>query len=213
MAKYGKPGKGGGRLTLTIEPPRNAAYKPFEDEFRRNDTFQKILDLMSSSVQLPRDVAVVAKECGQINAFWSPRTGQIILCYEMYGEIVQLFLAAAQAGQKSQGSAPPSTPQPRAGGPLVGVWNCQNNATGSTEQIALNSDGSFRSAARDYPGAVNSWGRWSVQGSTLTFQLVGYQPPQRSLPRQIDVTYSMPNANTIQVGALGTPPGFCQRMQ
>jgi hypothetical protein len=217
MEKYGKPGKGGGRLTLAIEPPRNAAYKPFEEEFRRNNAFQKILDMMSGTVQLPRDVPVVTKECGQANAFWSPRAGQIILCYEIYGEIVQLFLAAAQAGQKSQGSTPPSAPQPqpqpRAGGPLVGLWNCQNNVSGSTEQLALNGDGSFRSAGRDYMGPVNSWGRWSVQGSTLRFQLAGYQPPQRGLPLQIDVTYSMPNANMLQIGVVGAPPGFCQRMQ
>jgi hypothetical protein len=47
----------------------------------------------------------------------------------------------------------------------------------------------------------------------LTFQIAGYQPLQRSLPRQIDVTYSMPNANALQIGVSGTPPGFCQRMQ
>ena len=62
-------------------------------------------------------------------------------------------------------------------------------------------------------GTVSSWGRWSVQGSLLTFQLVGYQPLQRSLPRQIDVTYSMPNANALQIGVAGTPPGHCQRLQ
>ena len=47
----------------------------------------------------------------------------------------------------------------------------------------------------------------------LTFQIAGYQPLQRSLPRQIDVTYSMPNANALQIGVAGTPPGHCQRMQ
>jgi hypothetical protein len=61
---------------------------------------------------------------------------------------------------------------------------------GSTEQLALSADGSFRSTARDYLGAVSSRRRWSVQGSLLTFQIAGYQP----LPRQIDVTYSVPNA-------------------
>ena len=38
-------------------------------------------------------------------------------------------------------------------------------------------------------------------------------PLQRSLPRQIDVTCSMPNANALQIGVAGTPPGMCQRMQ
>lgn len=47
----------------------------------------------------------------------------------------------------------------------------------------------------------------------LTFQIAGYQPLQRSLPRQIYVTYSMPNANALQIGAAGAPPGMCQRMQ
>jgi hypothetical protein len=84
---------------------------------------------------------------------------------------------------------------------------------GSTEQLALGADGSFRSTARDYMGTVSSWGRWSIQGSLLTFQIAGYQSLQRSLPRQIDVTYSMPNANALQIGVAGTPPGMCQRMQ
>lgn len=218
MEKYGKQGKGGGRMTLKIEPPRKSAYKPFEDEFRRDNFFQKVLDLMTSAVRLPRDVPVVVKECGQANAFWSPRAGEIILCYEMYAEIVQLFLAAAQAGEKPKGQpttpAPqPQQPRPGAGGPLVGTWQCRNNVVGSTEQLALGGDGSFRSIARDYMGTVSSWGRWSAQGSMLTFQIAGYQPLQRSLPRQIDVTYSMPNANALQIGVAGTPPGMCQRMQ
>ena len=219
MEKYGKQGKGGGRMTLKIEPPRKAAYTPFEEEFRRDNFFQKVLDLMAGAVHLPRDVPVVVKECGMANAFWSPRAGEIILCYEMYAEIVQVFLAAAQGGEKPKGQpttpAPQPQPQPRpgAGGPLVGTWQCQNNVVGSTEQLALSADGSFRSTARDYMGTVSSWGRWSVQGSLLTFQLAGYQPPQRSLPRQIDVTYSMPNANALQIGVAGTPPGMCPRLQ
>jgi hypothetical protein len=223
MEKYGKhgqgqgqdKGKGGGRMTLKIEPSRKAAYKPFEEEFRRENFFQKVLDLMAGAVHLPRDVPVVVKECGMANAFWSPRAGEIILCYEMYAEIVQVFLAAAQGGDKPKGQPTTPAPQPRpgAGGPLVGTWQCQNNVVGSTEQLALGADGSFRSTARDYMGTVSSWGRWSIQGSLLTFQLVGYQPPQRSLPRQIDVTYSMPNANALQIGVAGTPPGHCQRLQ
>jgi hypothetical protein len=227
MENYGKQGQGqgqdkgksGGRMTLKIEPPRKAAYKPFEEEFRRDNFFQKVLDLMAGAVHLPRDGPVVVMECGMANAFWSPRAGEIILCYEMYAEIVQVFLAAAQGGEKPKGQpttpAPQPQPQPRpgAGGPLVGTWQCQNNMVGSTEQLALGADGSFRSTARDYMGTVSSWGRWSVQGNLLTFQLVGYQPPQRSLPRQIDVTYSMPDANALQIGVAGTPPGMCQRLQ
>jgi hypothetical protein len=152
MEKYGKQGqgqdqdqgKGGGRMTLKIEPPRKAAYKPFEEEFRRDNFFQKLLDLMAKSVHLPRDVPVVVKECGMANAFWSPRAGEIILCYEMYAEIVQVFLAAAQGGDKPKGRSTPPAPQPRpgAGGPLVGTWQCQNNVVGSTEQLALGAGGS-----------------------------------------------------------------------
>lgn len=223
MEKHGKQGqglgqdkdKGGGRMTLKIEPPRKAAHKPFEEDFRRENFFQQVLDVMAGALHLPRDVPVVVKECGMANAFWSPRAGEIILCYEMYAEIVQVFLAAAQGGDKPKGQPTTPAPQPRpgAGGPLVGTWQCQNNVVGSTEQLALGADGSFRSTARDYMGSVSSWGRWSVQGSLLTFQLVGYQPPQRSLPRQIDVTYSMPNANALQIGVAGTPPGHCQRLQ
>jgi hypothetical protein len=89
MEKYGKQGqgqaKGGGRMTLEIEPPRKAAHNPFEEEFRRDNFFQKVLDLMAGSVHLPRDVPVVVKECGQANAFWSPRAGEIILCYGVAG--------------------------------------------------------------------------------------------------------------------------------
>jgi hypothetical protein len=114
---------------------------------------------------------------------------------------------------KGQSTTPAPQPRPGAGGPLVGTWQRQNNVVGSTEQLALGADGSFRSTARDYMGTVSSWGRWSIQGSLLTFQIAGYQSLQRSLPRQIDVIYSMPNANALQIGVAGTPPGMCQRMQ
>src|SRR5687768_13048106 len=50
MEKYGKRGQGkgesGGRMTLKIEPPRKAAYKPFEEEFRRDNFLRKVLDPM-----------------------------------------------------------------------------------------------------------------------------------------------------------------------
>jgi hypothetical protein len=46
------------------------------------------------------------------NAFWSPRAGEIILCYEMYAEIVQVFLAAAQGGDKPKGHTRSPTPTP-----------------------------------------------------------------------------------------------------
>jgi hypothetical protein len=225
---------GGHRLKLEVGPAGKSEYLAFEASYKQNGFFQQLLDGLSANVALPRDIPVVVKSCGRVNAWWSSTDGRITLCHEFFEFVVETFadalmanLAAQQGGGGAPappaggGQAPAPQPQPQPqpqplpppGGmtpasPMTGTWFCQGSPNGmpAQEQLYLGPDGEFRSQLVFANGqGLLSWGRWSVNGNMLRLDLAGTNP-QAPIQSPVLITFQMSQPNAFQ-----TPSSTCQR--
>jgi hypothetical protein len=181
---------------IKIQNPRNAAYQDYAEQLR---LFAPILEGLSKSIKLPRNIPVIAQECGVANAFFSPAAQRIIICYEMYEQVVSLF---AKASAPSDDTRPAPQPGPGAASrALSGSWRCL--AAGTQEQLVLSADGAFQSTVLTGAGYVQSWGRWSQSGNILTYNIASSNV---QLPPVVTFSFAMPDKDTLQIGA-----NFCRR--
>ena len=59
--------------------------------YRENRFFEEIGQLITSEINLPRDITVVVKDCGQANAYYSPNEHAIVICNELTKENYQVL--------------------------------------------------------------------------------------------------------------------------
>jgi hypothetical protein len=71
-----------GRLVYKLVPPRNPKYAPYVDGVVRSKTMIDAVHLFNATLTFPKDVPIVVKECGRVNAFYSPSTHDVSLCFE-----------------------------------------------------------------------------------------------------------------------------------
>jgi len=229
---------GSGRLTLEYGPVMKNEWLVFQEAYRQGGNFEQMLHDVSAMFALPRDVPVAVKGCGFINAYWSIREKQIVLCHDMFEYVLKTFAQdmlaqtqeqGGQAGdQGGQGPAPAPGPAPQGGGQgtgqaaaLAGVWNCQSfdGATGAqvNEQLVLQPDSNFRSMSQNALTGftLNVWGRWSFANGSLRYDLAGYEPKQFCGPLGCSpVTLGSPMFFPVQMpqpGFMQLPGGSCRK--
>ena len=87
----------GPRMTATYEAGKKAVGPP--KEFIEGMT--KVIGALDLRTRLPRALPVNFKECGQINAFYSPGTHSIQMCHDLYDDLVGLFKKSGADDAKS----------------------------------------------------------------------------------------------------------------
>jgi hypothetical protein len=73
-----------GRITYEVQPPQDPRLQVLLPVFH-HQRLPTITRTIAANVKLPRDLAVVATECGQVNAFYEARRHRVVLCYELAG--------------------------------------------------------------------------------------------------------------------------------
>jgi cytochrome c551/c552 len=64
-------------------PPSTQDQARIAAHMRQTGTLENLTTLINRAVTTSREVPIIAKTCGVINAFYSPDTRQITLCYEL----------------------------------------------------------------------------------------------------------------------------------
>ncbi|MBF0679640.1 MAG: hypothetical protein IR164_11970 [Devosia sp.] len=77
------------------------------DAFRSSGVFDQVAQDLRDTFGLRRPVRFNAKRCGEANAFYDPDTIEIIFCYELMKEYMELYAAELPR---------PSAPAPQGGG-------------------------------------------------------------------------------------------------
>ncbi|HWV21134.1 MAG TPA: DUF4344 domain-containing metallopeptidase [Devosia sp.] len=63
------------------------------DAFRSSGVFDEVADEVRKKYQLRRPVRFNAKRCGEANAYYDPDTVEIIFCYELMKDFMELYQA------------------------------------------------------------------------------------------------------------------------
>lgn len=61
------------------------------DAFRDSGVFDQVADELRDNYNLPKPIIFNAKRCGESNAFYDPETVEIIFCYEMMQDFMDLY--------------------------------------------------------------------------------------------------------------------------
>jgi hypothetical protein len=64
-------------------------FNHFSNSLKQAKFLEGITTPLSSLISLPNQVSLTIEECGQENAFYSPQRQTIIICYEMFGKMIE----------------------------------------------------------------------------------------------------------------------------
>ncbi|MEZ5306870.1 MAG: DUF4344 domain-containing metallopeptidase [Pyrinomonadaceae bacterium] len=70
---------------------KNPAYEDIDRQFQENKVLEKAADKLNRSLILPNDITLRTKDCGEINAFYSPSDQSITFCYELMEYFFKLY--------------------------------------------------------------------------------------------------------------------------
>lgn len=68
-------------------PPRNPAYRPMADAFRRAQMLEGMARVVDGNVRMPGRLVVAMAECGTPNAYYRRDRRAVVLCYELLDDI------------------------------------------------------------------------------------------------------------------------------
>ena len=80
-----------GNFQVVYDNTSNSEYLKIQNKLKQTQFFEKKSNELNSKLNLPNNIIVNVKECDEINAFYDRSTDTIIMCYEMYDYISQLF--------------------------------------------------------------------------------------------------------------------------
>ena len=82
---------GSGMVYVNYADSPNADYAQLAADIEAWGYFEEITSSINASYLLPTDVNVWFVECGEVNAFYSPETREILLCLELVDHLFQTF--------------------------------------------------------------------------------------------------------------------------
>jgi Putative metallopeptidase len=91
-----------GDFVVQYEETGNEDYQELEAIFQETRLLEDTIQELNGVFALPADVPVVMRECGEVNAFYDPGTGEISLCYELVEHYSEIFMADAETDEEQE---------------------------------------------------------------------------------------------------------------
>src|SRR5215813_1010191 len=70
------------KIEIAYLPPKTAKYNAILERMKRHHVLELLSEFVSP-LRLPHEFTLLTKECGETNAFYSPRDWSLTLCYEL----------------------------------------------------------------------------------------------------------------------------------
>jgi len=86
------------QYALKVMPPAAAEHAQFANHIRQTDVMNNLVLLFNKYVKVDREVPIIARSCGQANAFYYPTRREIVLCYDLMTESQALLSRQGLSG-------------------------------------------------------------------------------------------------------------------
>lgn len=86
---FGFAAKDTGDFKIGFAPEKGRKQKKIDPDLQKS--FQGLADGLNETFALPTDVYIAVAECGESNAFYDSEKKQLLMCYELYSELDELF--------------------------------------------------------------------------------------------------------------------------
>ncbi len=159
-----------GRLLVAYGDTKTASGVRLRAAMQQSQFFETVAATMNGLFKLPRNIDVIASDCGMENAFWDPMRRRIVMCYELISDFYNLYGGEVQvASVPTPATAPEATTLPPVTGPeTVGTPIATGPVTGpetvggpiATPTIAFRIVGHWKGETKD---------RW---GNKVILQLI-----------------------------------------
>ena len=80
---------------------KNENYVAFNEKMKEQKTLESITEDLNNALALPEDVRLTFKDCGVVNAWWSPQEKTITMCYELMDDAYNTFLQMGKSEQEA----------------------------------------------------------------------------------------------------------------
>jgi len=102
MGKNARPTE----VTITYHSA-SGKLKAAADAFKKSGVFEQVAEDIKSHYGLRNKVTLRAKRCGEANAFYEPDTVEVIFCYELMDDFVQLISEDMPEADTEEDLVPP----------------------------------------------------------------------------------------------------------
>ncbi|MES1243286.1 MAG: DUF4344 domain-containing metallopeptidase [Acidobacteriota bacterium] len=91
-----------GDFVVRYEETGNEDFQQTEAIFKETRLLEDTVQELNGVFMLPKDIPVVMRECGEVNAFYDPEAGEISLCYELVEHYFEIFMADAHTDEEQE---------------------------------------------------------------------------------------------------------------
>ncbi|MEI8015199.1 MAG: DUF4344 domain-containing metallopeptidase [Nitrospira sp.] len=95
-------GQAGQSQIVIAYPPVSNLYMQQRQLWMQNRMLENLSEALVP-IKWPRQLTLMAVECGQVNAFYNPQQHSITICYEFADHLIQMFSQQTQLPQNQQG--------------------------------------------------------------------------------------------------------------
>ena len=87
-----------GDFVVAYEDSSSEVHIEYANMLYERQYLESLVSTLNTRIALPYDIGVVASQCDEVNAFWSPDEQIVIICYELFEYLNEVF----RAGTSSQ---------------------------------------------------------------------------------------------------------------
>jgi hypothetical protein len=90
-----------GDFIVVHQTVKNPRYDEIDQQVKEEKLLEKAADKLNRSLILPNDINLITRDCGEVNAFYSPEDQSVIVCYELMEHFYKVFRSDGLNDQKA----------------------------------------------------------------------------------------------------------------
>ncbi len=79
---------------------KNPLHDQFRIAFQKEGVFEAIATELNASLRMTKTIDIQLVDCGQVNAFYDPNNGRVIVCYEIMGYFMNMFRPVSKTSEE-----------------------------------------------------------------------------------------------------------------
>jgi hypothetical protein len=93
-----------GDFVVAYEDAANQVQLEYARYLQQQGFLESLVSKLNKEMALPYNIGVVAAPCGQPNAYWAPDQKTVVVCYELFEYMGELFRASAKSDEELLGN-------------------------------------------------------------------------------------------------------------
>ena len=89
-----------GDFIVAYEDSSSEVHVEYANMLQQRQFLESLVSSLNTQIALPYDIGVVGAQCDEVNAYWAPDTQTVIICYELFEYLSEVFRAGASSPEE-----------------------------------------------------------------------------------------------------------------